>query len=198
MKLLKCLVDNIVVDISFDMLGGISTVCFLESIDRFIRKEHLFKRSIILVSSLNVLHARLACYTCILQTPSKSRITHTRNLALVYCGNQSHGISVSVACSLSFALLFQEVSMTEALLQVKAWCYYESRLLGAHHSLLSTYALETMVLYIFNMYCKELSSPLKVSIASLPLHMLQVLLTPPAKSSDACFLAQEERAWCSF
>ena len=54
-KLLKCLVDNIVVDISFDMLGGISTVCFLESIDRFIRKEHLFKRSIILVSSHHVL-----------------------------------------------------------------------------------------------------------------------------------------------
>ena len=61
-------------------------------------------------------------------------------------------------------------SMSEALLQVKAWCYYESRLLGAHHSLLSTYALETMVLYIFNMYCKELSSPLKVSLASFSLH----------------------------
>ena len=45
---------------------------------------------------------------------------------------------------------------------MKAWCYYESRLLGAHHSLLSTYALETMVLYIFNMYVEELSSPLKV------------------------------------
>lgn len=60
-KLLKCLVDNIVVDISFDMLGGISTVCFLESIDRFIRKEHLFKRSIILVNSHHVLHACLSC-----------------------------------------------------------------------------------------------------------------------------------------
>ena len=46
--------------------------------------------------------------------------------------------------------------------QVKAWCYYESRLLGAHHGLLSTYALETMVLYIFNMYHQELQSPLKV------------------------------------
>lgn len=58
-KLLKCLVDNIVVDISFDMLGGISTVCFLESIDRFIRREHLFKRSIILVSPYHILHACL-------------------------------------------------------------------------------------------------------------------------------------------
>ena len=53
------------------------------------------------------------------------------------------------------------------MLQVKAWCYYESRLLGAHHSLLSTYALETMVLYIFNMYVEELSSPLKVSLGTI-------------------------------
>lgn len=34
--------------------------------------------------------------------------------------------------------------------QVKAWCYYEARLLGAHHGLISTYALEAMVLAVFN------------------------------------------------
>ena len=45
--------------------------------------------------------------------------------------------------------------------QVKAWCYYESRLLGAHHGLISTYALETMVLYIFNLYHTQLPSPLR-------------------------------------
>jgi hypothetical protein len=48
-KLLKCLVDNIVVDISFDTLGGLCTVAFLESIDRHIGEKHLFKRSVILV-----------------------------------------------------------------------------------------------------------------------------------------------------
>lgn len=53
-KLLKCLVDNIVVDISFETLGGLCTVAFLESIDRRIGSEHLFKRSIILVRSLAV------------------------------------------------------------------------------------------------------------------------------------------------
>ena len=46
--------------------------------------------------------------------------------------------------------------------QVKAWCYYESRLLGAHHGLISTYALETMVLYIFMVYHKTVTTPLKV------------------------------------
>jgi hypothetical protein len=48
-------------------------------------------------------------------------------------------------------------------LQVKAWCYYESRLLGAHHGLLSTYGLEALVLYIFNLYHRHITSPLEVS-----------------------------------
>lgn len=46
--------------------------------------------------------------------------------------------------------------------QVKAWCYYESRLLGAHHGLISTYALETLVLYVFNKYHETIDSPLSV------------------------------------
>ena len=51
-------------------------------------------------------------------------------------------------------------------MQVKAWCYYESRLLGAHHGLLSTYALETMVLYLLSHH-PELDSPLKVGMYSM-------------------------------
>ena len=46
---LKCLVDNIVVDISFETLGGLCTLAFLESIDRKLQEDNLFKRSIILV-----------------------------------------------------------------------------------------------------------------------------------------------------
>ncbi|MBA0753357.1 hypothetical protein Gogos_022293 [Gossypium gossypioides] len=85
-KIIKCLVENIVVDISFNQLGGLCTLCFLE-------ENHLFKRSIILI---------------------------------------------------------------------KAWCYYESRILGAHHGLISTYALETLVLYIFHVFNKSFSGPLEV------------------------------------
>ncbi|KAH9626620.1 hypothetical protein KSS87_015284, partial [Heliosperma pusillum] len=92
-KLIKCLVDNIVVDISFNQLGGLCTLCFLEEIDYLISKNHLFKRSIILI---------------------------------------------------------------------KAWCYYESRILGAHHGLISTYALETLVLYIFHVYNNSFDGPLEV------------------------------------
>ncbi|XP_074311885.1 uncharacterized protein LOC141647556 [Silene latifolia] len=92
-KLVKCLVQNIVVDISFNQIGGLCTLCFLEEIDRLIGKDHLFKRSIILI---------------------------------------------------------------------KAWCYYESRILGAHHGLISTYALETLVLYIFHLFHSSLNGPLAV------------------------------------
>ncbi|CAL9246760.1 unnamed protein product, partial [Arabidopsis halleri] len=92
-KLVKCLVQNIVVDISFNQIGGICTLCFLEKIDHLIGKDHLFKRSIILI---------------------------------------------------------------------KAWCYYESRILGAFHGLISTYALETLVLYIFHLFHSSLNGPLAV------------------------------------
>ncbi|KAA8517667.1 hypothetical protein F0562_015141 [Nyssa sinensis] len=92
-KLVKCIVQNIVVDISFNQLGGLCTLCFLEKVDRLIGKDNLFKRSIILI---------------------------------------------------------------------KAWCYYESRILGAHHGLISTYALETLVLYIFHYFHSTLNGPLAV------------------------------------
>lgn len=92
-KIIKCLVENIVVDISFNQLGGLCTLCFLEEVDLLINQNHLFKRSIILI---------------------------------------------------------------------KAWCYYESRILGAHHGLISTYALETLVLYIFHVFNNSFSGPLEV------------------------------------
>lgn len=92
-KIVKCLVQNIVIDISFNQLGGLSTLCFLEQVDRLVGKNHLFKQSIILV---------------------------------------------------------------------KAWCYYESRILGAHHGLISTYALETLVLYILHLFYSSLNGPLAV------------------------------------
>ncbi|KAI3956403.1 hypothetical protein MKX01_016816 [Papaver californicum] len=92
-KIIKCLVENIVVDISFNQLGGLCTLCFLEEVDYLIKQSHIFKRSIILI---------------------------------------------------------------------KAWCYYESRILGAHHGLISTYALETLVLYIFHVFNNSFAGPLEV------------------------------------
>ncbi|PSS24216.1 Poly(A) RNA polymerase [Actinidia chinensis var. chinensis] len=92
-KIIKCLVENIVVDISFNQLGGLCTLCFLEEVDDLINQNHLLKRSIILI---------------------------------------------------------------------KAWCYYESRILGAHHGLISTYALETLVLYIFRVFNNSFTGPLEV------------------------------------
>ncbi|XVE86038.1 hypothetical protein DITRI_Ditri18aG0004300 [Diplodiscus trichospermus] len=92
-KIVKCIVNNISVDISFNQMAGLSALCFLEKVDRLVGKDHLFKRSIILI---------------------------------------------------------------------KAWCYYESRILGAHHGLISTYALETLILHIINIFHSSLCGPLAV------------------------------------
>ncbi|XVE90978.1 hypothetical protein DITRI_Ditri20bG0118800 [Diplodiscus trichospermus] len=141
-KVVKCTVDNIPVDISFNQIAGLSALCFLEQVDQFVGKDHLFKRSIILI---------------------------------------------------------------------KAWCYYESRILGAHHGLISTYALETLILYIINIFHSSLCGPLAVlykfldyystfdwenycisisgpvSISSLP----AVVAETPENVGDKLFLSQD-------
>ncbi|XP_028113551.1 uncharacterized protein LOC114311623 [Camellia sinensis] len=49
-----------------------------------------------------------------------------------------------------------------SIILIKAWCYYESRILNAHHGLISTYAMETLVLYIFHFFHSTLNGPLAV------------------------------------
>lgn len=54
-----------------------------------------------------------------------------------------------------------------SIILIKAWCYYESRILGAHHGLISTYALESLILYIFHMFNSSLNGPLAVIACGL-------------------------------
>ncbi|VVA18521.1 PREDICTED: PAP/OAS1 substrate-binding domain [Prunus dulcis] len=97
-KVVKFTVNNIAADISFNQMAGLCTLCFLEQVDQQIGKDHLFKKSIILI---------------------------------------------------------------------KAWCYYESRILGSHYGLISTYALETLVLFIINLFHASLRGPLEVLLRFL-------------------------------
>lgn len=92
-RLMKCIVDGMMVDVSANQFGGLASLGFLEETNTFIGRDDLFVRSIILV---------------------------------------------------------------------KAWGFYEGRILGAHHALIATYALETLVLYIINKYHAELTCPLSV------------------------------------
>eukprot|EP00854_Cymbomonas_tetramitiformis_P012604 gene12604-14898_t len=138
-KLMKCLVGDIVVDISVNQLGGLSTLCFLEEVDIYIGRSNLFKRSVIL-SSLPVSPTTG-------RNPARSSFTPEACLKKTIIEEMPKLPNVASLC-------------TENRL-VKGWCYYESRLLGAHHGLISTYALETLVLYIFNVFHQTLNSPLK-------------------------------------
>nr|AAM76764.1 hypothetical protein [Arabidopsis thaliana] len=92
-KVIKCSIRDVAFDISFNQLAGLGALCFLEQVDKAFGRDHLFKKSIILV---------------------------------------------------------------------KAWCFYESRILGANSGLISTYALAILVLNIVNMSYSSLSGPLAV------------------------------------
>ncbi|KAK7282426.1 hypothetical protein RIF29_11178 [Crotalaria pallida] len=92
-QVVKCTVNGLAVDISFNQMAGLYALHFLEAVDQLLGRDHLLKRSIILI---------------------------------------------------------------------KAWLYYESRILGAHHGLLSTYAVEVLVLYIINRFHSSVHGPLEV------------------------------------
>eukprot|EP00742_Colponemidia_sp_Colp-10_P009773 GILJ01010692.1.p1 GENE.GILJ01010692.1~~GILJ01010692.1.p1 ORF type:complete len:1228 (-),score=177.81 GILJ01010692.1:124-3402(-) len=49
-----------------------------------------------------------------------------------------------------------------SILVTKAWCLYESHLLGSQHALLATYSVELLILFILNAFHAELHTPLQV------------------------------------
>lgn len=142
------------VDVSFNQLGGLFTLNFLEEVDLAIGGDHIFKRAIMLV------RARRAC----------SRRGHAASNSM----RGRSGARAGAAWGCARAAAKRAAALREQLArrrrrrpraaQVKAWCYYESRLLGAHHGLISTYALETLVLYVFNKHhaLRPITSPLQV------------------------------------
>ena len=60
-KLSKCYVNNIGVDITVNQVNSLATLVFLEEADRLIGKNNLFKRSLILIK---VLFYSVFCCCC--------------------------------------------------------------------------------------------------------------------------------------
>ncbi|KAH0467188.1 hypothetical protein IEQ34_004426 [Dendrobium chrysotoxum] len=58
-RVIQCLVENIVVYISFNQIGGLCTLNFLEEVGHLISQNHLFKRSIILIKVLCYYKSRI-------------------------------------------------------------------------------------------------------------------------------------------
>ena len=105
-KLVKCMIGPILVDISTNTSAALATVCFLEETDREIDRSLL------------------------LHYPPVPSANHS-----------------SLPPSTSPPHLLKQ-----SILLIKSWCLYESHILASHHSLLSTYCLETLVIYILNHY----------------------------------------------
>jgi len=58
-KLINCLVNNIGVDITLNQISAVSSLIFLEEVDRAIGSNHLFKQSVLLVK---VFHLTIYIY----------------------------------------------------------------------------------------------------------------------------------------
>lgn len=62
-------------------------------------------------------------------------------------------------------MIGREHLFKRSIILIKAWCLYESRVLGSYNGLISTYGLQIMVLYIINVFHSSLGGPLSVGIS---------------------------------
>jgi hypothetical protein len=60
-----------------------------------------------------------------------------------------------------------------SIILIKAWCYHEKNIHGSNKGLLSTYAVEVLILYILNLHHKSVSGPLEVITLQTILSHLQ-------------------------
>ena len=81
--------------------------------------------------------------------------------------NSAGGLCAMLFLDAVDGFIGQNSLFKRSILLVKSWCFYESRVLGAHHALLSTYAVETLVLFVFNHFGARLERPMDVLHALL-------------------------------
>ena len=105
-KLVKCMIGPLLVDISTNTSAALATVCFLEEADREIDRSLLLHYPPVPSSNQSLL-------------PPSTSPPHL---------------------------------LKQSILLIKSWCLFESHILASHHSLLSTYCLETLIIYILNHY----------------------------------------------
>lgn len=84
------------------------------------------------------------------------------NILVDFSASQLSGLSTLLFLEEVNLLVGRENLVKDSIILVKAWCFYESRIMGAQHALLSTYALETMVLYIISYFHEHAKTPLEV------------------------------------
>ena len=146
--------ENMIVDISFNQLGGLCTLSFLEQVwaIQFVIKIAMIGHLIVAQKWVGWFQSGLVTIIlCLLILVWKVQWCSDFSSFYILLGLQVD------------QYIGKDHIFKRSIILIKAWCYYESRILGAHHGLISTYALETLVLYIFHLFHSSLDGPLTVS-----------------------------------
>ncbi|CAM9739962.1 unnamed protein product, partial [Pylaiella littoralis] len=124
---IKCVVDNqVAVDIGANQVGGIATVALLEETDQLLGKNHLFKRSLLLIKSWWVYESR--AYT---GSNMLSRITEAALATMVLAVVNQHHARLHTPLQV-MAIFFQMHSQFDW--SRYCWCIEGARRLDTLHS----------------------------------------------------------------
>lgn len=156
---------SILIDISVNTTSALATVCWIEEVEREMSKA---------------MQARVAEEEQIKER-DRSRRRKQSEGDLGESKESKHDDAAAAAAatpvspaSLTTRLLsgrshnFHKHLLKQSILLIKAWSTYESRTLASSHALLSTYALEILVIYVLQQF---------PTVCISPLHVLYVFLT---------------------
>ncbi|KAM7270332.1 hypothetical protein ACFE04_029546 [Oxalis oulophora] len=143
-QLVKCTIDGIPIDISFNQPSGLNALHFKEQSGSSQHVLHTSSQNFIGIAT---------CNSCKLRLGS--------SLQLIFRGALFTQLATQVVTWVSL-IVGKGHLFKQSLLLVKAWGYYETKIIGARHGFLSTYAIENLVIYILNRFHRSLWSPFAV------------------------------------
>lgn len=122
-------------DISFNQVGGVSTLCFLELV-RGCNMYYSFQFEFFISNTY------LATWI-----NNTSKLDPWPECVFLFQVNKEVG---------------KDHLFKRSIILIKAWCYHEGNIHGSNHWLMSTYALEVLILNIFNLFHTSIHGPLQV------------------------------------
>lgn len=116
--LAHCIVNNVHIDITVNQIGAVATAVFLEEVDRYIGKNNLFKRSLLLVKCWCLNESRKYCGHSIMGSKNGMLSSYALSVMALYIFNKNDVLDHPFDVLRSFLCTFSTFAWDEFILTV--------------------------------------------------------------------------------
>jgi len=116
--LAHCIVNNVHIDITVNQIGAVATAVFLEEVDRYIGKNHFFKRSLLLVKCWCLNESRKYCGYSIVGSKNGMLSSYALSVMVLFILNKYDALEHPFDVLLSFLSTFSTFAWDEYILTI--------------------------------------------------------------------------------